>query len=163
MELETFMKLIANSRSVLVTGPTSVCTILSFLPLQSSWLFNSCYSDAFQGCHCHWIDFLFEPAHEIVALFFLHILIVQMRMHSHPVGLDVWFSVRPIVYLHTSCVRTAKALARLRGCAGLPEPSLVACVISTIISWAGSFWSLQHISGKEMYFTDMSNHCAKQQ
>ena len=31
------------------------------------------------------------------------------------------------------------ALARLRGCAGSPEPSLVAFVISTIISWAGSF------------------------
>ena len=30
-----------------------------------------------------------------------------------------------------SCVRTAKALARLRGCAGSPEPSLVAYVIST--------------------------------
>ena len=32
----------------------------------------------------------------------------------------------------------SEALARLRGCAGLPEPSLVAYVISTIISWAGS-------------------------
>ena len=38
-----------------------------------------------------------------------------------------------------ACVRTAKALARLRGCVGSPEPSLVAHVISTIISWAGSF------------------------
>ena len=38
-----------------------------------------------------------------------------------------------------SCLRTAKALARLRGCAGSPESSLVAYVISTIISWAGSF------------------------
>ena len=36
------------------------------------------------------------------------------------------------------CVRTAKALARLRRCAGSPEPSLVAYLISTIISWAGS-------------------------
>ena len=34
----------------------------------------------------------------------------------------------------SSCVRIAKALARLRGCAGSPEPSLVAYVISTIIS-----------------------------
>ena len=35
-------------------------------------------------------------------------------------------------------MQTAKALARLHGCAGLPEPSLVANVISTIIylmSW----------------------------
>ena len=35
-------------------------------------------------------------------------------------------------------MRTVKALARLRGCAGSPEPSLVAYVISTKISWAGS-------------------------
>ena len=36
-------------------------------------------------------------------------------------------------------MRTATALVRLRGCAGSPEPSLVAHVISTIISRAGSF------------------------
>ena len=65
-------------------------------------------------------------------------LVLQMCMPSHPVGLDVWFLVRPFVYFHALCVRTAKALARLRGCAGSPEPSLVAHVISTIISWAGS-------------------------
>ena len=35
-------------------------------------------------------------------------------------------------------MRTAKALARLRGCAGLPEPSLFAYAIKTIISWAES-------------------------
>ena len=43
------------------------------------------------------------------------------------------------VYFHTSCLRTAMALARLHGCAGSPDPSLVAYVISTIISSAGSF------------------------
>ena len=37
------------------------------------------------------------------------------------------------------CVRTAKAPARLHGCTGSPTPSLVAYVISTIISWAGSY------------------------
>ena len=41
----------------------------------------------------------FEPAHEIMALFFLCKLTLQMRMHSHPVGLDVWFLVGPIIYL----------------------------------------------------------------
>ena len=41
---------------------------------------------------------------------------------------------RPFVHFHTLCVRTAKALVRLRGCACSPEPSLVAYVISTIIS-----------------------------
>ena len=64
--------------------------------------------------------------------------ILQTCMRSHPMGQDVWFLVGPFVYFHTSCVRTAKALARLRRCAGSPEPSLVAYVISTIISWAGS-------------------------
>ena len=81
----------------------------------------------------------YEPAHEILAIFFLRKLILQTSMCSHPVGLDVWFLVWPFVYFHTSCVRTAKALARLRGCAGLPELSLVAYVVSTIISWAGSY------------------------
>ena len=75
---------------------------------------------------------LFEPAHEIIALFILRKFILQTRICSHPVELDVWFLVGPFVYFHTSCVRTAKALARLRGCAGSPKPSLVAHVISTI-------------------------------
>ena len=74
---------------------------------------------------------LFEPAHEIMALFILPKLILQTFMNNHPVGLDVYF--------HASCVRTAKALARLHRCAGSSEPSLVAYVISPIISWAGSF------------------------
>ena len=81
---------------------------------------------------------IIEPAHEIMALFLLRKFILQIRMRSHPAGLDVWFFVGPFLYFHTSCVRTAKALARLRGCAGLPEPSLVAYAISTKISWAGS-------------------------
>ena len=79
-----------------------------------------------------------EPSHEIMVLFDLRNLILQMHMRSHPVGLHVWFLVGPFVFFRTSCVRTAKALARLCGCAGSPEPSLVAYVISTIISWAGS-------------------------
>ena len=48
---------------------------------------------------------------------------------------DFWTKNRLI---HTLCERTAKALMRLRGCAGSPEPSLVAYVINTKISWAGS-------------------------
>ena len=59
-------------------------------------------------------------------------------MRSHSVGLDVWFLVGPFVLFRTSCVRTARALVRLRGCEGSPEPSLVTYVISTIISWACS-------------------------
>ena len=79
-----------------------------------------------------------EPAHEIMALIVLRNLILQTCMRSHPVGLDVWFLDGPFVYFHTSCVQTAKALSRMHGWPGWPEPSPVACEISTIISWAGS-------------------------
>ena len=68
----------------------------------------------------------YEPEQEIMVLFILHKLILQMRMCSHPVGLDVWFLVGLFVNFNTSSVRTVKALARLRGCAGSLEPSLVA-------------------------------------
>ena len=78
------------------------------------------------------------PAHEIMVLFVLRKPILQTRKCSHPVGLDIWFLVRSFVYFDTSFVRTAKALARLRECTDLPEPSLVAYVISTIVLWAGS-------------------------
>ena len=76
----------------------------------------------------------YEPSHEIMALFVLPKLILQTSMRSHQVGLDVWFLVGHFVYFYSSGVRTAKALARLRGCAGSPESSLVACVINTIAS-----------------------------
>ena len=103
---------------------------------QSTWVRQSA-----QGLHC--LPFIItEPAHEILVLFVPRKLILQTHMRSHPEGLDVWILVRPVTYFHTSCVQTAKPLARLRGCKGLPEPSLVAYVISTIISWAGLyiFW-----------------------
>ena len=93
--------------------------------------------------------------HEIMAFFVLRKLILQTHMCSHSVGLDVWFLVGPIVYLHTPCVRTAEALARLRGCAGSPQPSLVTCAINTIISCQlaqilhGGWKLIQHIV---MYF-----------
>ena len=73
-----------------------------------------------------------------MALFIFRKFILQTCMRSHLVGLDVWFLVGAFAYFHTSCVRTVKALARLHRCAGSPEPSLVAYVISTIITWAGS-------------------------
>ena len=56
-----------------------------------------------------------EPTHEIMALIALRKLNLQTRMRSNPLGLHVWFLVRPFVYFHTLCVRTAKAQARLRG------------------------------------------------
>ena len=71
----------------------------------------------------------FEPTHEILALFVLCKFILQIRMRSHPAGLDVWFLVWP----STSIVHVCKQ-RRL-----WPEPSLVAYAISTILSWAGAF------------------------
>ena len=50
--------------------------------------------------------FLYEPCQEIMALSVLRKCILQPRMRSHPLGLDVWLSL---------CVRTAKALGSLRG------------------------------------------------
>ena len=96
---------------------------------------------------------MYEPTHEIMARFVLRKLIFQMRMHSHLVGLDVRFLVGPFDFFHTSCVRTAKALARLRGCEGSPEPSLVAYVISTIISCAGSFYYVSKTNTTFYYFS----------
>ena len=69
-----------------------------------------------------------EPFHEIMVLFILRNLILQTHMCSHPVRLDVLVLARPFVYVHTSCVRTAKVLARMRGCTDSPGPSLVAFV-----------------------------------
>ena len=74
-----------------------------------------------------------EPAHDIMVRFVLRKLILQTHMRSHPVGLDV-FLVGPFDHFHTSYVRTAKALERLRGCTGSPELSLVAFVVSAVIS-----------------------------
>ena len=91
---------------------------------------------------------VYEPSHEIMVHFILLKFIPQTRMRSHPVLLDVWFLVGPFVYFHTSYVRTAKALVRLRGCAGSPEPSLVASyVINTIISWADLIKNWNHNFG----------------
>ena len=110
--------------------------------------------DAFRGCMVsRWETNTIEPSREIMVLFVLNKLILKTRMHSRPVWLDVWFLVGPFFYFHTLCVRTAKALARLRGCTGLPEPSLVAYVITTIITWAGSLSNStscpRHQTGKE--------------
>ena len=121
---------------------------------------------------------IIEPCREITALFVLRKLVLQTRMRSHPVGLYVSFLVGPFVYFQISCVRTAMALARLRGWADSPEPSLVAYVISTVItSWTGSDdsrihnWnyfniSTIHILGLYLYqlwrfFLSFSRYCTR--
>ena len=72
-----------------------------------------------------------ELSHEIIVLFMLHKLFLQTRMRSHPKGLDVWFLVDPS---STSILYMCKHWKLWRDCAGSSEPSLVAYVISTIIS-----------------------------
>ena len=87
-----------------------------------------------------------------MALFVFHKHFLQMHMHK-PSSRARWLIclVGSFIYFHTSCVRTAKALVRLRECAGSPEPSLVTFVISNIISWAGTYvstYSLLHTTNQ---------------
>ena len=49
----------------------------------------------------------------------------QLRMPSHSEGLGNWLSVWRFLLTHCMYKRAAKVLARLRGCAGSPEPSLL--------------------------------------
>ena len=95
---------------------------------------------------------IIEPAHEIMAHFILRPT-HSSNVHAHPSS-----GARCLIFGRTlrllpnfTCVRTAKALARLRGCTGLPEPSLVAYVICThelaqlyykIVNGRGNFWVL---------------------
>ena len=41
---------------------------------------------------------IYVPCHEIIVLFVLHKLILQMCMHSHPVGLDI------LIFSQTLCL-----------------------------------------------------------
>ena len=72
-----------------------------------TWLDCSCYSSSFVYCVYSRKSIFLEPANEVMVLFVLRKLILQTRMCSRPVGMDVWYLVRPFVYFHTSCVRTA--------------------------------------------------------
>ena len=50
----------------------------------------------------------------------------QLRMPSHSEGPGIWFSVWRFLLIHCLYEWAAKVLARLLGCAGSPEPSLLA-------------------------------------
>ena len=67
-------------------------------------------------------------------------------MPSHPAGPGIWLSVWRFLLTHYLYERAAEVLARLRGCAGSPEPSLLACAISTKFAWRGPFL-IQGVSG----------------
>ena len=56
-------------------------------------------------------------------------------MPSHSEGPGTWFSVWRFLWNHCLYERAAKVLTRLRGCAGSPEPSLLAYAISTKFAW----------------------------
>ena len=51
---------------------------------------------------------------------------ILMRMPSHSEGPGIWLSVWRFLLTHCLYERAAEVLARLRGCAGSPEPSLLA-------------------------------------
>ena len=58
-------------------------------------------------------------------------------MPNHSEGPGIWLSVWRFLLTHCLYVRAAKVLARLRGCTGSPEPSLLAQAISTKFAWRG--------------------------
>ena len=63
----------------------------------------------------------------------------SLRMPSHSEGPGIWLSVWRFLLTHCLYERAAKVLARLRGCAGSPEPSLLAQAISTKFAWRGPY------------------------
>ena len=63
----------------------------------------------------------------------------QLRMPSHSEGPGIWLSVWRFLLTHCLYERAAEVLARLRGCAGSPEPSLLAEAISTKFAWRGPY------------------------
>ena len=60
-------------------------------------------------------------------------------MPSHSEGPGIWLSVWRFLLTHCLYERAAEVLARLRKCAGSPEPSLLALAISIKFAWRGPF------------------------
>ena len=77
-------------------------------------------------------------AHEKRDLMVFWFVVPQMRMRSPLFGVQTCIFASSFHKVSTTCLRTAKAQARLHLCAGSPEPLLVAYVISTFFSCAGS-------------------------
>ena len=61
----------------------------------------------------------------------------QLRMPSHSEEPGIWLSVWRFLLIHCLYAQATKVLARQRGCAGSPEPSLLAWAISTKFAWCG--------------------------
>ena len=83
-----------------------------------------------------------EPSYDKRDRSAVRVEIRQTRMHSCSIEPEMWRCVWSFLlfHKHVLCERTAKALARQRGCAGSPEPSLVTYVMSTFFSWVGSIY-----------------------
>ena len=103
-----------------------------------------------------------------MVLFVLRKIILRRRMRNHPVGLDVWFLVGPFVYFHTSCVRTAKALVRLRKWAGSPDSRSLAWAFvgrlcdkyHNLMSWLKSIsWKTHSVCDCSEYIFSDSTGC----
>ena len=62
-----------------------------------------------------------------------------LRMPSHSDEPGIWLSVWRFLLTHCLYERAAEVLARLRGCAGSPEPSLLAYAISTKFALRGPY------------------------
>ena len=81
---------------------------------------NPAYAGEEQTCNCKWAassEFVSSsiPSWQI------------LTAHAKPFrGPEIWFSVWRFLLTRCLYVRAAEVLARLRGCAGLPEPSLLA-------------------------------------
>ena len=58
-------------------------------------------------------------------------------MPSHSERPGIWLSVWRFLLTHCLNERAAEVLARLRGCAGSPEPLLLAYATSTKFAWRG--------------------------
>ena len=78
---------------------TSFCTATAELSL-CVWCYQVWYPRLAKRV---WLGLsTYMRCHEIMVLFILRKLILQMRMRSHPVGLDVWFFIELFVYFHTT-------------------------------------------------------------
>ena len=122
--------------------------------------------DIFQFCifswaktnqHTKWVWYWSnrdEPCHEIMVLFVLRKLILQARMCSHPMGLDVWFLVGPFIYFilpYVMCAnsqgsgetaqmcRLSWAFAGRRAC-----PGRLCDKYHNVMSWLKWLWMKWH-------------------
>ena len=86
-------------------------------------------------------------------MFFFRFVVLQMLMRSPLFRLQTWVLFWSFHKASTTCLRTAKALARLRLCAGSPEPLLVTYVINTFFSCAGLLVHLKCLDWIFKYFT----------